>query len=87
MSREKLLQTLEQEIHALQLENLSLRQQLCLPRVPARSTEVTGNHPKAWAGSGNRYGPAGQLPPEGTPAWPSLYGLLRDFVVENEKMR
>ncbi|XP_009993424.1 PREDICTED: kinesin-like protein KIF12 [Chaetura pelagica] len=32
VSREKLLQTLEQEIHALQLENLSLRQQLCLPR-------------------------------------------------------
>ncbi|KAF4791099.1 Kinesin-like protein KIF12 [Turdus rufiventris] len=87
VSREKLLQTLEQEIHALQLENLSLRQQLCLPRVPVRSTEVTGNHPKAWAGSGNRYSPAGQLPPEGTPAWPSLYGLLRDFVVENEQMR
>ncbi|XP_016158399.1 PREDICTED: kinesin-like protein KIF12 [Ficedula albicollis] len=87
VSREKLLQTLEQEIHALQLENLSLRQQLCLPRVPARSTEVTGNPPKAWAGSGESYGPAGQLPPEATPAWPSLYGLLRDFVVENEQMR
>ncbi|RLV92293.1 hypothetical protein DV515_00013818 [Chloebia gouldiae] len=87
VSREKLLQTLEREIHALQLENLSLRQQLCLPRVPVRSTEVTGNPPKAWAGSGDRYGPAGQLPPEGTPAWPSLYGLLRDFVVENEQMR
>ncbi|XP_014110325.1 PREDICTED: LOW QUALITY PROTEIN: kinesin-like protein KIF12 [Pseudopodoces humilis] len=87
VSREKLLQTLEQEIHALQLENLSLRQQLCLPRVPLRSREVTGNTPKAWAGSGDRYGPAGQLPPEGTPAWPSLYGLLRDFVVENEQMR
>ncbi|XP_066189444.1 LOW QUALITY PROTEIN: kinesin-like protein KIF12 [Sylvia atricapilla] len=87
VSREKLLQTLEQEIHALQLENLSLRQQLCLPRVPVRSTEVAGNPPKAWAGSGNRHGPAGQLPPEGTPAWPSLYGLLRDFVVENEQMR
>ncbi|XP_032934054.1 LOW QUALITY PROTEIN: kinesin-like protein KIF12 [Catharus ustulatus] len=87
VSREKLLQTLEQEIHALQLENLSLRQQLCLPRVPVRSTEVTGNPSKAWAGSGNRYSPAGQLPPEGTPAWPSLYGLLRDFVVENEQMR
>uniref|UniRef100_A0A8C3UC39 Kinesin-like protein n=1 Tax=Catharus ustulatus TaxID=91951 RepID=A0A8C3UC39_CATUS len=70
VSREKLLQTLEQEIHALQLENLSLRQQLCLPRVPVRSTEVTGNPSKAWAGSGN-----------------SLYGLLRDFVVENEQMR
>lgn len=85
--REKLLQTLEQEIHALQLENLSLRQQLCLPRVPVRSTEVVGNPPKAWAGSGDRHGPAGQLPPERTPAWPSLYGLLRDFVVENEQMR
>ncbi|XP_041338825.1 LOW QUALITY PROTEIN: kinesin-like protein KIF12 [Pyrgilauda ruficollis] len=87
VSREKLLQTLEREIHALQLENLSLRQQLSLPRVPVRSTEVAGNPPKAWAGSGDRYGPAGQLPPEGTPAWPSLYGLLRDFVVENEQMR
>ncbi|XP_009989382.1 PREDICTED: kinesin-like protein KIF12 [Tauraco erythrolophus] len=32
VSRDKLLQTLEEEIHALQLENLSLRQQLCLPR-------------------------------------------------------
>uniref|UniRef100_A0A674G928 Kinesin-like protein n=1 Tax=Taeniopygia guttata TaxID=59729 RepID=A0A674G928_TAEGU len=82
VSREKLLQTLEREIHALQLENLSLRQQLCLPRVPVRSTEVAGNPPKAWVGSGDRYGP-----PEGTPAWPSLYGLLRDFVVENEQMR
>ncbi|XP_048180655.1 LOW QUALITY PROTEIN: kinesin-like protein KIF12 [Corvus hawaiiensis] len=87
VSREKLLQTLEQEIHALQLENLSLRQQLCLPRVPVGSTEVPGNPPKAWSGLGGRYGPAGQLPPEGTPAWPSLYGLLRDFVVENEQMR
>ncbi|XP_030818711.1 LOW QUALITY PROTEIN: kinesin-like protein KIF12 [Camarhynchus parvulus] len=87
VSREKLLQTLEREIHALQLENLSLRQQLCLPRVPVRGTEVAGNPPKAWAGSGDRHGPAGQLPPEGTPAWPSLYGLLRDFVVENEQMR
>ncbi|XP_066058331.1 LOW QUALITY PROTEIN: kinesin-like protein KIF12 [Chamaea fasciata] len=87
VSREKLLQTLEQEIHALQLENLSLRQQLCLPRVPVRSMEVAGNPPKAWAGSGDRHGPAGQLPPERTPAWPSLYGLLRDFVVENEQMR
>ncbi|XP_072793339.1 kinesin-like protein KIF12 [Taeniopygia guttata] len=87
VSREKLLQTLEREIHALQLENLSLRQQLCLPRVPVRSTELAGNPPKAWAGSGDRYGPTGQLPPEGTPAWPSLYGLLRDFVVENEQMR
>ncbi|XP_038014322.1 kinesin-like protein KIF12 isoform X2 [Motacilla alba alba] len=87
VSREKLLQTLEREIHALQLENLSLRQQLCLPRVPVRGTEVTGNPPKAWVGSGDRYGPAGQPPPEGTPAWPSLYGLLRDFVVENEQMR
>ncbi|KAI1231841.1 hypothetical protein IHE44_0007479, partial [Lamprotornis superbus] len=87
VSREKLLQTLEQEIHALQLENLSLRQQLCLPRMPVRSTEVKGSPPKAWAGSGDRYGPAGQLPPKRTPAWPSLYGLLRDFVVENEQMR
>ncbi|XP_064585378.1 LOW QUALITY PROTEIN: kinesin-like protein KIF12 [Zonotrichia leucophrys gambelii] len=87
VSREKLLQTLEREIHALQLENLSLRQQLSLPRVPVRGTEVAGNPPKAWAGSGDRHGPAGQLPPEGTPAWPSLYGLLRDFVVENEQMR
>uniref|UniRef100_A0A8C5T5N4 Kinesin family member 12 n=1 Tax=Malurus cyaneus samueli TaxID=2593467 RepID=A0A8C5T5N4_9PASS len=52
-----------------------------------RSTEVPGNPPKAWPGSGGRYGPTGQLPPEGTPAWPSLYGLLRDFVVENEQMR
>ncbi|CAN8197361.1 unnamed protein product [Coccothraustes coccothraustes] len=87
VSREKLLQTLEREIHALQLENLSLRQQLCLPRVPVRGTEVAGNPSKAWAGSGDRHGPAEQLPPEGTPAWPSLYGLLRDFVVENEQMR
>ncbi|XP_058673945.1 LOW QUALITY PROTEIN: kinesin-like protein KIF12 [Ammospiza caudacuta] len=87
VSREKLLQTLEREIHALQLENLSLRQQLSLPRVPVRGSEVAGNPPKAWAGSGDRHGPAGQLPPEGTPAWPSLYGLLRDFVVENEQMR
>ncbi|XP_050765110.1 LOW QUALITY PROTEIN: kinesin-like protein KIF12 [Gymnogyps californianus] len=97
VSREKLLQTLEEEIHALQLENLSLRQQLCLPRVPTRSTEVPGTPPRAgaWPGWGGRYGPAGlrrsplegQLPSEGAPAWPSLYGLLRDFVVENEQLR
>ncbi|XP_076210800.1 kinesin-like protein KIF12 isoform X2 [Aptenodytes patagonicus] len=97
VSREKLLQTLEEEIHALQLENLSLRQQLCLPRVPMRSTEVLGTPPRvgAWPGWGGRYGPAGlrrsplegQLSLEGAPAWPSLYGLLRDFVVENEQLR
>ncbi|KFQ97053.1 Kinesin-like KIF12, partial [Nipponia nippon] len=96
-SREKLLRTLEEEIHALQLENLSLRQQLCLPRVPTRSAEVSGTPPRAgaWPGWGGRYGPAGlhhsplegQLPSEGAPAWPSLYGLLRDFVVENEQLR
>ncbi|XP_068271998.1 LOW QUALITY PROTEIN: kinesin-like protein KIF12 [Nyctibius grandis] len=97
VSREKLLQTLEEEIRALQLENLSLRQQLCLPRVPMRSTEVPGTPSKAgaWPGWGGRYSPAGlcrsplegQLPSEGAPAWPSLYGLLRDFVVENEQLR
>ncbi|XP_071430998.1 LOW QUALITY PROTEIN: kinesin-like protein KIF12 [Pithys albifrons albifrons] len=95
VSREKLLQTLEEEIHALKLENLSLRQQLSLPRVLMRSTEVPGNPPKACPGWGGRHGPTGlrqlplegQLPSEGTPAWPSLYGLLRDFVVENEQMR
>ncbi|XP_027546529.1 kinesin-like protein KIF12 isoform X5 [Neopelma chrysocephalum] len=57
VSREKLLQTLEEEIHALKLENLSLRQQLCLPRVPVRSTEVPGNPPKAcpsWGGRATR---------------------------------
>ncbi|OXB58106.1 hypothetical protein ASZ78_012511, partial [Callipepla squamata] len=85
--REKLLQTLEEEIQALQLENQSLRQQLSLPR----SREVPG----AWPGWGGRYGPGGlhrnpleeELPAEGAPAWPSLYGLLRDFVVENEQLR
>ncbi|XP_040471642.1 kinesin-like protein KIF12 isoform X3 [Falco naumanni] len=97
VSREKLLQTLEKEIHALQLENLSLRQQLCLPRVPARSMEMPGTPPREGArpGWGGRYGPAGlrcspvegQLPSQGAPAWPSLYGLLRDFVVENEQLR
>ncbi|XP_055573119.1 kinesin-like protein KIF12 isoform X2 [Falco cherrug] len=97
VSREKLLQTLEKEIHALQLENLSLRQQLCLPRVPARRMEMPGTPPRegAWPGWGGRYGPAGlrcspvegQLPSQGAPAWPSLYGLLRDFVVENEQLR
>uniref|UniRef100_A0A8B9PDD5 Kinesin-like protein n=1 Tax=Apteryx owenii TaxID=8824 RepID=A0A8B9PDD5_APTOW len=61
----KLLQTLEEEIQALQLENLSLRRQLCLPRLPARS----------WGGLRQ------------APAWPSLYSVLRDFVVENERLR
>lgn len=71
----------------LQLENLSLRQQLSLPRI----REVPG----AWPGWVGRYSPGGlhcppvegQLPAEGAPAWPSLYGLLRDFVVENEQLR
>ncbi|KAM6403026.1 kinesin-like protein KIF12 [Rhynochetos jubatus] len=97
VSREKLLQTLEEEIQALQLENLSLRQQLCLPRLPTKSTEAPGTPPGAgaWPGWGGRYGPAGlrrsplegQLLSEAAPAWPSLYGLLRDFVVENEQLR
>ncbi|XP_033924849.1 kinesin-like protein KIF12 [Melopsittacus undulatus] len=97
VSREKVLQSLEEEIHALQLENLSLRQQLGLPRVPMRSTEVLGTPTRmgAWPGLGGRFGPTGlhqcplegQLPSEGAPAWPSLYGLLRDFVVENEQLR
>ncbi|OPJ78643.1 kinesin family member 12 isoform B [Patagioenas fasciata monilis] len=97
VSRVKLLQTLEEEIHALQLENLSLRQQLCLPRVPMKSMEVPGTplRPGAWPGWGGRYGSLGmcncplegQLLAEGAPAWPSLYGLLRDFVVENEQLR
>ncbi|XP_030328790.1 LOW QUALITY PROTEIN: kinesin-like protein KIF12 [Strigops habroptila] len=94
VSREKLLQSLEEEIHALQLENLSLRQQLGLPRVPVRNTEVPGT-PVRMGGWGGRSGLAGlhqsplegQLPSEGAPAWPSLYGLLRDFVVENEQLR
>uniref|UniRef100_A0A8B9C156 Kinesin-like protein n=1 Tax=Anser brachyrhynchus TaxID=132585 RepID=A0A8B9C156_9AVES len=95
--REKLLQTLEEEIRALQLENLSLRQQLCLPTVPTRSGEVprTPLRPGAQPGWAGRYGhmgprcppPEGQLLSEGAPAWPSLYGLLRDFVVENEQLR
>ncbi|XP_065503373.1 kinesin-like protein KIF12 [Caloenas nicobarica] len=97
VSREKLLQTLEEEIRALQLENLSLRQQLCLPRVPTKSMEVPGTplRPGAWPGWGGRYGLVGlpncplegQLLAEGAPAWPRLYGILRDFVVENEQLR
>ncbi|KAM6242416.1 kinesin-like protein KIF12 [Porphyrio hochstetteri] len=95
VSREKLLQTLEEEIRALQLENLSLRQQLCLPRVPMRRTKVpeTPLRAGAWPGWGGRYGPAGlchsllqgQLPLEGAPAWPSLYSLLWGLVVESEQ--
>eukprot|EP00075_Anas_platyrhynchos_P038454 XP_027327707.1 kinesin-like protein KIF12 isoform X9 [Anas platyrhynchos] len=95
--REKLLQSLEEEIRALQLENLSLRQQLCLPTVPTRSGEVLGTPPRpgaqpGWAGRSGPGGPRcsppeGQLLTEGAPAWPSLYGLLRDFVVENEQLR
>ncbi|KAI6074334.1 Kinesin-like protein [Aix galericulata] len=95
--REKLLQSLEEEIRALQLENLSLRRQLCLPTLPTRSGEVLGTPPRLGAqpGWGGRSGPGGprcsppqgQLLAEGAPAWPSLYGLLRDFVVENEQLR
>ncbi|XP_062448318.1 kinesin-like protein KIF12 isoform X2 [Rhea pennata] len=104
--REKLLQTLEEEIRALQLENLSLRQQLCLPRLPARSAAEAAAGTPARAGAGGRRSRAGrrrQPPLEGlhptavgegsaagtpqrAPAWPSLYGLLRDFVVENEQL-
>ncbi|XP_027745828.1 kinesin-like protein KIF12 isoform X3 [Empidonax traillii] len=67
VSREKLLQTLEEEIHALKLENLSLRQQLCLPRVPLRSTEVPENPPKACTSWGGRQpwlspDPSGDIP-------------------------
>ncbi|XP_067165568.1 kinesin-like protein KIF12 isoform X2 [Apteryx mantelli] len=103
VSREKLLQTLEEEIQALQLENLSLRRQLCLPRLPARSTEAAPGTP-ARAGAGLGWGGLRQSSPEGqhpaavgegsvarasrrAPAWPSLYSVLRDFVVENERLR
>uniref|UniRef100_A0A663EYX0 Kinesin-like protein n=1 Tax=Aquila chrysaetos chrysaetos TaxID=223781 RepID=A0A663EYX0_AQUCH len=69
VSREKLLQTLEEEIHALQLENLSLRQQLCLPRVPTRSMEVPGTPTRTgarpgWGGRQPRLSPdpSGDIP-------------------------
>ncbi|XP_064022514.1 LOW QUALITY PROTEIN: kinesin-like protein KIF12 [Pogoniulus pusillus] len=87
--REKLLRSLEKEIQALQLENLSLRQQLCLPRVPMRNTEVPGTPLKVGScpGWGGRYGPIEHLPSRGAPVGPSLYGLLRDCMVENEHLR
>ncbi|KAM8797299.1 kinesin-like protein KIF12 [Eudromia elegans] len=84
VSGERLLQTLEEEIQALRLENLSLRQQLRLPRLPTGAAPGPsprgGQHPAA-AGEGGTDGG-----PRRAPAWPSVYGLLRDLVVENEQL-
>ncbi|XP_025903716.1 kinesin-like protein KIF12 [Nothoprocta perdicaria] len=90
--RERLLQTLEEEIQALRLENLSLRQQLRVPRPPVGSTEGAPG-PSTRAAPRGRQQPAavGEGGTDGVlrraPAWPSVYSLLRDLVVENEQLK
>ncbi|TFK00395.1 Kinesin-like protein KIF12 [Platysternon megacephalum] len=85
VSREKLLQSLEQEIQTLREENLSLRQQLRLPRILSEGTAPT-QLPEC---QGESHAPGQRGAPRRAPssARRSLYGLLQEFVLENEQLR
>ncbi|KAM7139766.1 kinesin-like protein KIF12 [Macrochelys suwanniensis] len=84
VSREKLLRSLEQEIQALREENLSLRQQLRLPR-------IVGDRPAPTqlpACQGESRAPGQSGAPRRAPgsARRSLCGLLQEFVLETEQL-
>ncbi|CAM4570741.1 unnamed protein product, partial [Lepidochelys kempii] len=89
VSREKLLQSLEQEIQALREENLSLRQQLRLPRIRGESpaTHTTPIQLPECQGENCAPGQRGALRRAPGSARRSLSGLLQDFVLENEQLR
>ncbi|XP_067422058.1 kinesin-like protein KIF12 [Emydura macquarii macquarii] len=89
VSRAKLLQSLEQEIQALRVENLSLRQQLRLPRTLGESTATHtaptrlpecpgGSHAPGQSGAQRRAPGAARR---------SLYGLLQACEPETEQLR
>ncbi|KAM9117618.1 LOW QUALITY PROTEIN: kinesin-like protein KIF12 [Pangshura tecta] len=89
ISREKLLRRLEQEIQALREENLSLRQQLRLPRIlggsPATHTAPTQLPECQEESHAPRQRGASRRAPGS--ARRSLCGLLPEFVLENQQLR
>ncbi|KAG6928557.1 kinesin family member 12, partial [Chelydra serpentina] len=84
VSREKLLRSLEQEIQALREENLSLRQQLRLPRIVGESPAPT----QLPLCQGESRAPGQSGAPRRAPgsARRSLCGLLQEFVLETEQL-
>ncbi|XP_050785656.1 kinesin-like protein KIF12 [Gopherus flavomarginatus] len=89
ISREKLLRSLEQEIQALREENLSLRQQLQLPRILGGSTATHTAPTQLPEYQEESHAPGQRGAPRRAPglARRSLYGLLQEFVLENEQLR
>ncbi|XP_030392864.1 kinesin-like protein KIF12 [Gopherus evgoodei] len=89
ISREKLLRSLEQEIQALREENLSLRQQLQLPRILGGSTATHTAPTQLPECQEESHAPGQRGAPRRAPglARRSLYGLLQEFVLENEQLR
>ncbi|XP_037736336.1 kinesin-like protein KIF12 isoform X3 [Chelonia mydas] len=89
VSREKLLRSLEQEIQALREENLSLRQQLRLPRIRGESPATHTPPTQLPECQGESRAPGQRGAPRRAPgsARRSLSGLLQDFVLENEQLR
>ncbi|XP_074830351.1 kinesin-like protein KIF12 isoform X1 [Natator depressus] len=89
VSREKLLRSLEQEIQALREENLSLRQQLRLPRIRGESPATHTPPTQLPECQGESRTPGKRGAPRRAPgsARRSLSGLLQDFVLENEQLR
>ncbi|KAH1178994.1 hypothetical protein KIL84_000325 [Mauremys mutica] len=89
ISREKLLRSLEQEIQALREENLSLRQQLRLPRILGGSTATHTAPTQLPECQEESHAPGQRGAPRRAPgaARRSLYGLLQEFVLENEQLR
>ncbi|CAM4667697.1 unnamed protein product, partial [Caretta caretta] len=89
VSREKLLQSLEQEIQALREENFSLRQQLRLPRIRGESPATHTPPTQLPECQGENCAPGQRGAPRRAPgsARRSLYGLVQDFVLENEQLR
>ncbi|XP_053864337.1 kinesin-like protein KIF12 isoform X3 [Malaclemys terrapin pileata] len=89
VSREKLLRSLEQEIQALQEENLSLRQQLQLPRILGEGTAAHTAPTQLPECQGESHAPGQRGAPRRAPgsARRSLCGLLQEFVLENEQHR
>ncbi|XP_038232031.1 kinesin-like protein KIF12 isoform X3 [Dermochelys coriacea] len=89
VSREKLLRSLEQEIQALREENLSLRQQLHLPRIRGESPATHNPPTQLPECQGESRAPGQRGAPRRAPgsARRSLSDLLQDFVLENEQLR
>ncbi|XP_025070398.1 kinesin-like protein KIF12 isoform X2 [Alligator sinensis] len=84
VSRERRLRSLEQEIQALREENLTLRQQLQMPRTPGRPPGTLTTPLNGPAGTGSTPRPSGV--PQGPPGM-GWHSLLQDLLVGNEELR